>query len=104
MAEDHRHRDADGRPAALTGHPPAAGRPGHIPEVALSQYLSAVLPHLDEGQRLLFSGATPAMLGPGGDTGVARVSGMARNTVAAARKESVTAKADGGDRVRRQGA
>ena len=104
MAEDHRHRDADGRPEALTGHPPAAGRPVHIPEVALSQYLSAVLPHLDERQRRLFAGATAAMLGHGGDSAVARASGMARNTVAAGRKESVTAKADGGDRVRRQGA
>jgi len=104
MAEDHRHRDAAGRPEALTGHPPDAGSPVHIPEVALTQYLSAVLPHLDERQRRLLAGATAAMLGRGGDSAVARASGMARNTVAAGRKESVTAKVGAGERVRRQGA
>jgi hypothetical protein len=41
----------------------------------------AVLPHLDEAQRRIFSGGVAEMLGHGGITAVADMSGLARTTV-----------------------
>ncbi|MCA1672384.1 MAG: ISAzo13 family transposase [Actinobacteria bacterium] len=59
-------------------------------------------PVLDERQRRLLAGATARMLGRGGTTLVARVSGMSRNTVTDGAKE-IDAGVEPSDRVRREG-
>ena len=52
-----------------------------VSEEALVEFFSFVAVHLDEKQRRLQAGAMARMLGRGGVTTVARVSGMSRNTV-----------------------
>ena len=58
-----------------------------ITETALAGFLETILPHLDERQRRLMVGATAHMLGRGGRTKVAELSGVSRPTVAKGAKE-----------------
>jgi len=71
-------------------------------EEDLERFFTFVSPLLDERQRRLVAGAMATLLGRGGPTVVARVSGMSRNTVMDGSREF-----DGGagpsDRVRREG-
>lgn len=76
----------------------------NVSGAALSELFSAVLPGLNERQRRLFAGATSSVLGYGGDSAVARVAGLSRNTVAAGRKEWEKLEGEIGERVRRPGA
>ncbi len=68
----------------------------------LERFFEFVLPHLDEKQRRLLSGAVARLLGRGGPTAVAAASGLSRNTVIGGAKAF-----DGGEtptgRVRREG-
>jgi len=52
-----------------------------VSEESLERFFSVMSPLLDERQRRLLAGATARMLGRGGTTLVAKVSGMSRNTV-----------------------
>jgi hypothetical protein len=60
-----------------------------LTEEALAQYFSDVLPHCNEMQRRVVSGAMADALGRGGNTAVATASGQSRNTVIKARGEVV---------------
>lgn len=73
-----------------------------VSEESLERFFSVMSPVLDERQRRLLAGATARMLGRGGTTLVARVSGMSRNTVTDGTKE-IDAGAEASDRVRREG-
>ena len=55
-----------------------------VTETALAGFLETILPHLDERRRRLLVGATAVMLGRGGRTKVAELSGVSRPTVAKA--------------------
>ena len=73
-----------------------------VSEEGLAGFFEFLLPHLDERQRRLLAGATARLVGRGGITVVAEVTGMSRNTVIAGTKAF-----DGGeepsDRVRAEG-
>ena len=73
-----------------------------VSEEGLGEFFAVLGVVLDERQRRLLAGAAARMLGRGGTTLVARVSGMSRSTVTDGARES-----DGGvvvsDRVRREG-
>jgi hypothetical protein len=73
-----------------------------VSEESLERFFSVMSPLLDERQRRLLAGATARMLGRGGTTLVAKVSGMSRNTVTDGTKE-IDAGAGASDRVRREG-
>jgi hypothetical protein len=73
-----------------------------VSEESLERFFSVMSPVLDERQRRLLAGATARMLGRGGTTLVAKVSGMSRNTVTDGTKE-IDAGAGASDRVRREG-
>jgi Rhodopirellula transposase DDE domain len=53
----------------------------------LERFFEVVLPHMNEVQRRVVTGATSEMLGQGGKTAVAAASGMSRNTVIKAEGE-----------------
>jgi transposase len=53
----------------------------------LARFFETVLPHLNERQRRVVSGACSRMLGRGGKSAVASASGMSRNTVIKAERE-----------------
>jgi hypothetical protein len=53
----------------------------------LARFFETVLPHLNERQRRVVSGACSRMLGRGGKSAVALASGMSRNTVIKAERE-----------------
>ena len=74
-----------------------------ITETALAGFFGAVLPHLDERQRRLMVGATAQMLGRGGRTKVAELSGVSRPTVAKGANE-IEVGAEVRDRQRSVGA
>ena len=59
-------------------------------ETALAGFLETILPHLDERRRRLLVGATAVMLGRGGRTKVAELSGVSRPTVAKGANEIET--------------
>ena len=61
-----------------------------ITETALAGFLETILPHLDERRRRLLVGATAVMLGRGGRTKVAELSGVSRSTVAKGANEIET--------------
>ena len=61
-----------------------------ITETALAGFLETILPHLDERRRRLLVGATAVMLGRGGRTKVAELSGVSRPTVAEGANEIET--------------
>ena len=61
-----------------------------ITETALAGFLETILPHLDERRRRLLVGATAVMLGRGGRTKVAELSGVSRPTVAKGANEIET--------------
>jgi len=73
-----------------------------VSEEGLAGLVEFLLPHLDERQRRLLGGATARLVGRGGITMVAEVTGMSRNTVIAGTKAF-----DGGvepsERVRAEG-
>ena len=48
---------------------------------ALARFCEVVLPHLNERQRRVVAGAMVSLLGRGGQTAVAEMSGLSRNTV-----------------------
>jgi hypothetical protein len=73
-----------------------------VSEESLERFFTVMSPVLDERQRRLLAGATARMLGRGGTTLVAKVSGMSRNTVTDGTKE-IDAGAGASDRVRREG-
>lgn len=73
-----------------------------VSEEALVEFFSFVAAHLDEKQRRLQAGAMARMLGRGGVTTVARVSGMSRNTVMDGRRAVVAGEMPDG-RVRGEG-
>jgi transposase len=58
-----------------------------VTEVALAGFMESVLPHLDERQSRLMVGAAAVMLGRGGRTKVAELSGVSRPTVSKGAKE-----------------
>ena len=58
--------------------------------MALAGFLETILPHLDERRRRLLMGATAVMLGRGGRTKVAELSGVSRSTVAKGANEIET--------------
>ena len=66
-------------------------------------FFVSVLPHLDERQRRLVVGAAAVMVGRGGRTRVAELSGVSRPTVAKGASE-IEAGAEVIDRVRAPGA
>ena len=74
-----------------------------ITDEALKDCLGAVLPHLDERQRRLCAGAVAEMVGRGGRTKVAKLTGMSRSTVIKGANE-IVAGAEVSDRVREEGA
>ena len=61
-----------------------------ITETALAGFLETILPHLDERRRRLLVGVTAVMLGRGGRTKVAELSGVSRPTVAKGANEIET--------------
>jgi transposase len=71
--------------------------------VELERIFSTVLPHLNEVQRRVVTGAIARELGRGGKTAVAETSGMSRNTVAKAVAE-VEAGIEPSERLRAPGA
>ncbi len=73
-----------------------------VGEESLEWFFSVMAPLLDERQRRLLAGATARMLGRGGTTLVAKVSGMSRNTVTDGAK-AIDGGAEPTDRVRREG-
>jgi transposase len=74
-----------------------------VAESSLAGFFESVLPHLDERQRRLTVGAAAVMLGRGGKTKVAELSGMSRPTVAKGAGE-IEAGAVVSDRQRSPGA
>ncbi|MGO8870047.1 MAG: ISAzo13 family transposase [Acidimicrobiales bacterium] len=68
----------------------------------LARFFSTVLPHLNEVQRRVVTGAMSVALGRGGKTAVAETSGMSRNTVIKAERE-VVADIEPSDRQRAVG-
>ena len=68
----------------------------------LLAYFSTVLPHLNEVQRRVVTGAMARALGRGGKSAVAEASGMSRNTVSKAQGE-VEAGIEPSDRLRPEG-
>jgi hypothetical protein len=58
-----------------------------VTEEALARFFEVVLPHMNERQRRVVSGASAQMFGRGGKTAVAEASGMSRNTVIKAERE-----------------
>jgi hypothetical protein len=68
----------------------------------LEGFFGFVLPHLDEKQRRLLTGAMARLLGRGGPTTVAAASGLSRNTVIGGAKAFDAGEAPTG-RVRREG-
>ena len=74
-----------------------------ITETALAGFLETMLPHLDERQRRLMVGAAAQMLGRGGKTKVAELSGVSRPTVAKGANE-IEMGAEVSDRQRSVGA
>ena len=54
---------------------------------SLERFFGVVMPHMNEMQRRVVSGAAAQMLGRGGKTAVAAASGMSRNTVIKAESE-----------------
>jgi transposase len=73
-----------------------------VTEVALAGFMESVLPHLDERQSRLMVGAAAVMLGRGGRTKVAELSGVSRPTVSKGAKE-IEAGAEVTDRQRSVG-
>ena len=73
-----------------------------ITETALAGFLETILPHLDERRRRLLVGATAVMLGRGGRTKVAELSGVSRPTVAKGANEIETG-AEVSERLRSPG-
>jgi len=73
-----------------------------VSEEGLERFFSVMTPLLDERQRRLLAGAIARMLGRGGPTLVAKVSGMSRNTVTDGAQE-IDAGPEPSDRVRREG-
>ena len=73
-----------------------------ITESALAGFFGAMLPHLDERQRRLMVGSVAVMLGHGGRTKVAKLSGVSRPTVAKGADE-IEAGAEVTDRLRSVG-
>jgi len=69
----------------------------------MREFFGSVLPHLDERQRRLVVGAAAVMVGHGGKTRVAELSGVSRPTVAKGAAE-IEAGAEVSDRVRAPGA
>jgi transposase len=74
-----------------------------ITESALAGFFGAMLPHLDERQRRLMVGSAAVMLGHGGRTKVAKLSGVSRPTVSKGADE-IEAGAEVTDRLRSVGA
>lgn len=74
-----------------------------VAEDAMRDFFLAVLPHLDERQRRLVVGAAAVMVGRGGKTRVAELSGVSRPTVAKGAAE-IESGAEVTDRVRAPGA
>ena len=74
-----------------------------ITDEALTGYFEAVLPHLDERQRRLSVGAMAVMIGRGGRTKVANLTGMSRSTVTRGANE-IENGVEVTDRVRAEGA
>lgn len=70
---------------------------------AMRGFFESVLPHLDERQRRLVVGAAAVMVGRGGRTRVAELSGLSRPTVAKGAAE-IEAGAEVTDRLRAPGA
>jgi transposase len=68
----------------------------------LARFFSTVLPHLNEVQRRVVTGAMSVALGRGGKSAVAETSGMSRNTVIKAERE-VVADIEPSDRQRAVG-
>ena len=68
----------------------------------LARFFSTVLPHLNEVQRRVVTGAMSVALGRGGKSAVAETSGMSRNTVIKAERE-VVANIEPSDRQRAVG-
>jgi transposase len=68
----------------------------------LARFFSTVLPHLNEVQRRVVTGAMSVALGRGGKSAVAKTSGMSRNTVIKAERE-VVADIEPSDRQRAVG-
>ncbi len=68
----------------------------------LARFFESVLPHLNERQRRVVSGACSRMLGRGGKSAVASASGMSRNTVTEAERE-VEDGIEPSERLRAQG-
>lgn len=73
-----------------------------VSEEGLEEVFSAMGVVLDDRQRRLLAGAAAKLLGRGGATVVARVSGMSRSTVTDGRKE-IDAGVVASDRIRREG-
>ncbi len=73
-----------------------------VSEEGLVEFFSFMGPHLDEKQRRLQAGAMARMLGRGGVTIAARVSGMSRNTVMDGQRAAVAGVEPDG-RVRAEG-
>lgn len=71
-------------------------------EESLGDFFSVLFPVLDERQRRLVAGGVARLLGRGGVTFVAKVSGMSRNTVTDGAQE-IDAGPEPSDRVRREG-
>jgi hypothetical protein len=69
----------------------------------LAEFFEAISPHLDERQRRLLTGGFAEMLGHGGITAVAKVSGLARNTVQRGAQD-IRAGVEVSDRTRAPGA
>lgn len=74
-----------------------------LTEDTLAQYFCDVLPHCNEMQRRVVTGAMADALGRGGNTAVATASGQSRNTVIKARGEVVDG-IDPSNRLRAPGA
>ena len=74
-----------------------------VTQDAMRGFFESVLPHLDERQRRLVVGAAAVMVGRGGRTRVAELSGLSRPTVAKGAAE-IEAGAEVTDRLRAPGA
>ncbi|MHB1777546.1 MAG: hypothetical protein ACYCU7_16375 [Acidimicrobiales bacterium] len=58
-----------------------------VAEEGLARFFEVVLPHLNEVQRRVATGAAAEMFGRGGESAVAHASGMSRTTVIKAERE-----------------
>lgn len=74
-----------------------------VSDEGLAEFFEAISPHLDERQRRLLTGGLAEMLGHGGITAVAKVSGLARNTVQRGAQD-IRAGVEVSDRTRAPGA